>query len=120
MDLAQLLLILIGLAIIAGGGAMLLRGAGRDTSGVPRPYIPLGVMAAGIVIAYLAYSEYKTMDSLEVVGLFLFGLAFAGAVAIKLFVADKVVAGGGNQDRNPHAPAAPSDTMDKDAGGRGS
>ena len=68
---------------------MLLRGAGRDASGVPRPYIPLGMMAAGLVIAYHTYSDYRTMDGLEVVGLFVFGLAFTAAMLIRLFVADR-------------------------------
>jgi hypothetical protein len=118
MDLTQLLLILVGLVISAGGGAMLLRGAGKDTSGVPRPYIPLGVMAAGLIIAYLAFSSYRTMDSLEVVGLFLFGVAFAGALTIKLFVADKLDSGG-SQEHRPHGPTTPGDRADMDAGGSG-
>lgn len=120
MEFAQLLLLLIGLAITVGGGAMLVRGAGRDTSGVPRPYIPLGVMAAGIVIAYLAFNEYATMDSLEIAGLFLFGLAFAGAIAIRLFVADKYVADSGSDGRKPQQAAPQGDRVDTDAGGSSS
>src|SRR4051794_24837456 len=87
----QYLLIIVGLAVTVGGALMLLGGANRPApaGSVPRPYIPLGVMAAGLVIAYLAFSEYNTMDSLQVVGLFFFGLAFAGALAVKLYVADK-------------------------------
>lgn len=74
---------------------MVLRGsrqahpASDASSGVPRPYIPLGIIAAGLIIAYHAYNDYRTIDGMELAGLFLFGLAFAGALAIKLFVADK-------------------------------
>jgi hypothetical protein len=116
MDIFQLLLIGMGLAITAGGGAMVLRGAGRDASGVPRPYIPLGVMAAGIVIAYLAFSGYGTMDGLEIVGLFLFGAAFAGALVIKLFVTDRFDFEGGSREKS-HDVRAPSDRAETDAGG---
>jgi hypothetical protein len=119
VDIFQLLLIGVGLAITAGGGAMVLRGAGRDASGVPRPYIPLGVMAAGIVIAYLAFSGYATMDGLERVGLFLFGAAFAGALLIKLFVTDgldlEVERGAKTREMK-----AQGDKAETDAGGSGS
>jgi hypothetical protein len=122
MDLTELLLILLGLAITAGGGVMLLRGAGRDASGVPRPYIPLGVMAAGLVIAYHTYSDYRTMDGLEVVGLFVFGLAFTAALLIRLFVTDRYDFDAASDRREPHEPTQSSDSPDTEveAGGSGS
>src|SRR5437868_6179722 len=122
MDFAELLLIILGLAIAAGGGVMLLRGAGRDTSGVPRPYIPLGMMAAGLVIAYHTYSDYRTMDGLEVVGLFVFGLAFTAALLVRLFVADRYDFDAGNDRREPHGISESSNNVDTEveAGGRGS
>jgi hypothetical protein len=122
LDITELLLILLGLAITAGGGVMLLRGAGRDTSGVPRPYIPLGMMAAGLVIAYHTYSDYRTMDGLEVVGLFVFGLAFTAAMLVRLFVTDRYDFDAGSNRREPHESAKPSDSPDTEVevGGSGS
>jgi hypothetical protein len=116
LNITQLLLIVLGLAISAGGVIMLFRGANADASGTPRPLIPLGIIAVGIVIAYHIYSDFRTMDTLEVAGTFLFGLAFAGALATKFFVADRLKLD--DVQSHPEQPEPNSTTSgNNDAGG---
>jgi hypothetical protein len=130
LDIVQLLLIVVGLAVAAGGAVVLVRGANRPTehepigrheqlagsheplerqeartsgSAVPRPYISLGMIAVGLIIAYLAYSDYQGMDGLEITGLVMFGLAFAAALAVKLFITDKAEPSQGSGQADPGA-----------------
>jgi hypothetical protein len=87
---------------------VLIRGANRHTSGdaVPRPYLSLGMIAVGLIIAYMAYSSYQAMDGLEITGLVMFGLAFAAALAVKLFITDKAEPSAG-----PHRPTTDDSSL---------
>ncbi len=86
--------------------------------GVSRPYVSLGVIAAGLIIAYHSYSDYRAMDGVEVAGLFVFGVAFAGALALKLLVADKFDANAASDEHeHSHEPAGPGNGEETEAGG---
>jgi len=111
LNFTQILLIVVGLAIAAGGAVVLIRGANRPTSGnaVPRPYLSLGMIAVGLIIAYMAYSNYQEMDSLEIAGLVMFGVAFAAAVGVKLFITDKIDPSAGPAQADPSVQGEKSD-----------
>ena len=70
---------------------------------MPRPYLSLGMIAVGLIIAYLAYTNYQGMDGIEITGLIMFGLAFAAALAVKLFITDKVDTPAGTGRAEPGA-----------------
>ena len=96
MDLTQLLLIAAGLAIAAGGVVMLIRSAAGDRraeaqgrSVRPRPYVPLGVVAVGLIIAYHSFSDFTTFQPSDVAIMFLFALALAALLSLRFFIVDK-------------------------------
>jgi hypothetical protein len=121
VNIIQLLLIMVGLAVTAGGLVLLVRGAGRDSSGrnLPRPYLTVGIIAVGLVIVYHTITDYQTMDGVEVTGLFLFGLAFGTALAIKMLVVDRFDFDAGQRKSDSHEPAQANSGSDKEAGGGG-
>jgi 4-hydroxybenzoate polyprenyltransferase len=122
VNIIQLLLILVGLVVTAGGVVMLVRGAGRDSSGrnLPRPYLTLGIIAVGLVIVYHTVSDYQTMDGVEVIGLFFFGLAFGTALAIKMLIVDRFDFDAGHVESDSHDTPQSNNSSDKEAGGGGS
>jgi flagellar basal body-associated protein FliL len=96
MNIIQLVLIFFGLAIAAGGVFMLFRAANADRraeaagqSVRPRPYVPLGVVAVGLIIAYHSFTNYSTFQSSDITILFLFALALATLLGLRFFLADK-------------------------------
>lgn len=92
MDLLQILLIVMGLATAAGGGLMLLRASG---SGSPRRgYAPLAMIGIGLMVAYRAFSEFKTLDAQDITIMFLFVVALLSLMAVQMFLIDRP---------NPHA-----------------
>jgi hypothetical protein len=119
LNIIQLLLILVGLAVTAGGVVMLVRGAGRDTSerNLPRPYLTLGIIAVGLVIVYYTVTDYQSMDGVQVVGLFLFGLAFGTALAVKMLVVDRFDFDAGHIESDSHDTPQANNSPDKEAGG---
>jgi hypothetical protein len=97
MDIVQVILIASGLGIAAGGVFMLVRTAAADRraeaagrSVRPRPYIPLGVVAVGVFIAYHSFTSYSTFESSDVTLLFLFAVVLATLLGLRFFVADKL------------------------------
>jgi uncharacterized membrane protein len=97
MPITQLLLIAFGLAIAAGGLLMLVRAANADRraeaagrSVRPRPYIPLGVVAVGLIIAYHSFSNFSTFQTSDITIMFLFALALATLLGLRFFLADKL------------------------------
>ena len=97
MDLAQIILIAAGLAVAAGGVFMLIHTANADRRAEkqgryvrPRPLVPLGVVAVGLIIAYHSYSDYSTLDSSDVTIMFIFAVALALLLGLKFFLADKL------------------------------
>ncbi len=98
---------------------MLVRGAGRDSSGrnVPRPYLTLGIIAVGLVIVYYTITNYQSMDGVEVVGLFFFGLAFGTALAVKMLVVDRFDFDAGRIESDFPDPIQSNNSSDKEAGG---
>ncbi len=97
MSFVELLLVAAGLAIASGGVYMLIRSANADRrveaagrTVHPRPYIPLGVVAVGLIIAYHSFSDYATLDSSDITIMFLFVLALAILLGLRFLIADKI------------------------------
>ncbi|MEP6774565.1 MAG: hypothetical protein ABJA50_03130 [Chloroflexota bacterium] len=119
MDITQLLLILTGLAVAAGGVFMLLRAAGAarrpttDKGITPvRPYVPLGVIAFGLFIAYHAYNDFATLDPSDVTILFAFCVALALLMGLRFFLIDKMNLPADNPRPHPSdMPPAPPDSQ---------
>ena len=68
---------------------MLVRGAARETSSTPRPYLPLGVTAVGLFVAYQAVTSFDRLSPTDVALLFLFVFALALFMGLRFFVVDK-------------------------------
>jgi hypothetical protein len=68
---------------------MLVKGAGRESSGTPRPYIPLGVVGVGLVVAYQAVTAYERLSPTDVALLFLFVFALGLFMGLRFFVVDR-------------------------------
>jgi O-antigen ligase len=97
MDFTQLLLIVAGLAVAIAGVIMLVRTAAADRraeaqgkSVHPRPYIPLGVVAVGLIIAYHSFSDFGTFDPSDVTILFLFAVALVLLLGLRFIIVDKL------------------------------
>lgn len=97
MSFAQIILIVAGIAVAAGGVFMLIRTANADRraeargeSVRPRPLIPLGVVAVGLIIAYHSYNDFATFDASDVTIMFIFAVALALLLGLRFFIADKL------------------------------
>src|SRR5215207_360532 len=97
MDLAQIVLIAAGLAVAIGGAFMLIHTANADRRAErqgryvrPRPLVPLGVVAVGLIIAYHSYNDYGTFDPSDVTIMFIFAVVLALLLGLRFFIADKL------------------------------
>lgn len=97
MNLTQIVLLLGGLGISAGGLFMLVRAAAADRraeaagrSVRPKPQLPLGVIAVGLIIAYDAYNNFTTFRNADVAILFLFALVLATLIGLRFFISGKL------------------------------
>jgi hypothetical protein len=97
MDLAQIVLIAAGLAVAAGGVFMLIHTANADRRAEkqgryvrPRPLVPLGVVAVGLIIAYHSYSDYTTLDPSDVTIMFVFAVVLAMLLGLRFFLSGKL------------------------------
>jgi hypothetical protein len=86
---AQIILTIFALAVAGGGVVMLARGANRESGGTPRPYVPLGVVGVGLVVAYQAVIAYEQLSPTDIALLFLFVFALALFMGLRFFVVDK-------------------------------
>ena len=68
---------------------MLVKGAARDTGGTPRPYLPLGVTAVGLIVAYQAVTAFDRLSPTDIALLFLFVFALALFMGLRFFVVDR-------------------------------
>ncbi len=91
MDVAQLILIVAGLLIAAGGVLMFVRGARGPESSPRRAYTPIGMIFLGGLIAYRSFAEFSTMDGQDLLITFLFVVALLSLLGLQFFVADKRV-----------------------------
>ena len=55
-----------------------------------RPYVPLGVIAFGLFIAYHAYNDFATLDPSDITILFAFCVALALLMGLRFFLIDKM------------------------------
>jgi hypothetical protein len=68
---------------------MLVKGAGREAGGTPRPYLPLGVTAVGLIVAYQALTAFDRLSPTDIALLFLFVFALALFMGLRFFVVDR-------------------------------
>ena len=87
----QIILILAGLLVAAGGVLMLVRGARGPESSPRRAYTPIGMIFLGGLIAYRAFTEFATMDGQDLLITSLFVVALLSLLGLQFFVADKHV-----------------------------
>ena len=86
----QILLVLTGLAAAVGGVLMLYRFSRSDESDAARrPYIPLAIAAVGLMVAYRAFSDFRTLDSMDHLIMFLFVFALLSILGVQFFVVDR-------------------------------
>ena len=82
-------LILMALLVAAGGGVMLYRGS-RDPDTTARgPYVPMAMMAIGLMIAYRVYADFQTLQPIDWVIMFLFVFALMGLLGAQFFIVDR-------------------------------
>ena len=68
---------------------MLVKGASPEAGGTPRPYVPLGVVGVGLVVAYQAVTGYERLSPTDIALLFLFVFALALFMGLRFFIVDK-------------------------------
>jgi hypothetical protein len=97
----HIFLIAAAMAVAIGGVFMLFRGANSQDTGsdidTPRPLIPLGTIAVGLIIAYHTYSDYRTLESMDVAIMFVFIAARAVLMGLRFFIVDKSQPSGDKQ-----------------------
>jgi hypothetical protein len=90
LDLIQVVLIVAGLAAAVGGVVMLYRfSRSEESAPARRPYVPLAIAGIGLMVAYRAFSDFRTLDSLDHVILFLFAFAVLSILGLQFFVVDR-------------------------------
>jgi hypothetical protein len=84
----QILLVAIGL-VTACGGVYLLFDARNRSASARGPYVPIAIAFIGFMIAYRAYAEYKSLDTTDMVIMFLFLFALMALLGIQFFIVDR-------------------------------
>ena len=98
MDVLQIILVAFGAVVAVGGMVLLIRSAGRGED-ARRGYMPFGMIVVGLIVAYKAFSDFRTMDSQDITIVFLFALALLTLIGLQFFVVE----------RNRHYLEAPHD-----------
>jgi peptidoglycan/LPS O-acetylase OafA/YrhL len=89
LDLLQLCLVAAALIVAVGGGVMLYRGS-RDPNATARgPYVPLAMIAIGLMIAYRVYTDYQNLQPIDLVIMSLFVVALLTLLGAQFFIVDK-------------------------------
>jgi hypothetical protein len=89
MEPLQIIMVLTGLLIAAGGVVLLVRNMrGTGGSGL-RPYVPFATIAVGIAIAYRSYADYHLLDAQDITIMFLFVVGIATLLGLQFFVVDR-------------------------------
>ena len=53
------------------------------------PYVPLGITFIGLMVAYRTYTDFNSLDRLDLIIMFLFLVALLGALGLQLFIVDR-------------------------------
>lgn len=62
----------------------------RDSSASARgPYVPLATIAVGLLIAYRSFSDFATLDGLDITIMFLFVFGLFSLMGLQFFIVDK-------------------------------
>jgi hypothetical protein len=89
MEPLQILLIFMGIVSALGGIYMLVR-ASRDANTKARgPYVPLAMTFIGVMIAYRAFSDYRTLDGQDFLIMFLFSFALLAIIGAQIFIVER-------------------------------
>lgn len=68
---------------------LLVRASRSEESGPRSAYLPLGMIAVGLIIAYRTFSDFDALDGQDIAIMFLFAFALISMAGIQLFVVDK-------------------------------
>ncbi len=88
MQPLQIFLVLLGAALAVGGVAMLVRMSRRDDT-TRGPYVPFGMVAVGLIIAYRSYSDFATLDPQDLTIMFFFAIALLSLLGLQFFIVDR-------------------------------
>ncbi len=89
MNLIQVILVLGALVAAAGGIVMFFRTANSHDKSPRRAYAPLGIILIGLMIAYKAYSDFASMETVDLVIMFLFIFALMALLGTQFFIVDR-------------------------------
>lgn len=89
MDTFQIILILTGLLIAAGGVGLLVRSLRGTGAGEMRPYVPFATIAVGLAIAYRSYADFRLLDGQDITIMLLFVAGLATLLGMQFFIVDR-------------------------------
>lgn len=84
----QIFMVAIGL-LAACGGVYMLFDSRKHSASARGPYVPIAIAFIGFMIAYRAYVEYRSLDTTDMVIMFLFLFALVALLGIQFFVIDR-------------------------------
>jgi peptidoglycan/LPS O-acetylase OafA/YrhL len=89
MDPLQVFLVAAALVLAVGGGVMLYRGSRDPNTSARGPYVPLAMMAIGLMVAYRVYSDFDALEPIDLLIMFLFVFGLISLLGLQFFVVDK-------------------------------
>ena len=89
MEPLQAFLVLAALLVAAGGGIMLYRGSRDPNASARGPYVPLAMMAIGLMIAYRVYTDFQPLEPIDLVIMFLFVFALMSLLGLQFFIVER-------------------------------
>ena len=89
MEPLQIILLLTGLLIAAGGVVLLVRNMRGTGGNGMRPYVPFATIAVGLAIAYRAYADFRLLDAQDITIMFLFVVGIIMLLGLQFFIVDR-------------------------------
>ncbi len=77
-----------GVLVAVGGLIIMIKSAGRGED-ARRGYLPFAMMAVGLIVAYRAFSDYRTMDTQDITIMFLFAIALLTLIGLQFLVVER-------------------------------
>ena len=86
MDPFQLILVIAGLVVASGGVFMLFKAMQSESVKARGPLVPLAITFMGLVLAYMSYANYSTLDGMDFAIISLFIVALLTLLGIQFFI----------------------------------
>lgn len=84
----QIVLVVFGVLVAIGGLVIMLRSAGRGED-ARRGYLPFAMLVVGLIVAYRAFSDYRTLDTQDITIMFLFAIALLTLIGLQFLVVER-------------------------------